>query len=58
MSYFQFRQICNKCKKVWNASFGIVGDKIVAQPPEKCPFCNHNKIDKLGEGWDEKNEQW
>jgi len=51
MSYMQFQQRCEDCKKEWNAAFGIVGTTILASPPVKCPHCKSEKISRIAEGW-------
>lgn len=57
MSYQQFTQCCQDCRKTWNAAFGIVGTTQVAAPPKECPFCKSERIVFAGYGWLATNEQ-
>lgn len=51
MSYMQFQQRCQECKKEWNAAFGIVGVTQIAAPPKVCPYCKSDKLEKIANGW-------
>jgi rRNA maturation endonuclease Nob1 len=51
MSYMQFQQQCEDCKKTWNAAFGIVGTTYIAQPPEVCPYCGSKNLVKIADEW-------
>lgn len=51
MSYMQFQQRCEACGETWNAAFGIVGMKIIAQPPKVCPVCKSPRIEHHAHGW-------
>ena len=57
MSYIQFQQQCEYCKKTWNAAFGIVGMIQIAAPPKECPYCQSTKIVKIADGWNRWNSK-
>jgi DNA-directed RNA polymerase subunit RPC12/RpoP len=52
VSYQQFQQQCSICERKWNAAFGIVGMRIIAEPPRKCPYCGSLDINKIAHGWE------
>ena len=48
-----FQQRCADCGRTWNAAFGIVGTRRIAEAPVKCPHCGSGEIFKCADGWDD-----
>lgn len=51
MSYMQSTLRCEKCRLEMNVAFGVVGNTLIAQWPEKCPECGGTKLLKIADGW-------
>lgn len=50
MSYVRLTQMCEDCKKTWNASYGVAGSRSV-HPPAECPRCKGHRVVKIASGW-------
>lgn len=56
MSFITSTLKCEKCGYEMNVAFGIVGTTQIAEHPRECPKCKSEKLSKISDGWNAKDE--